>query len=52
MYCPDCGEYPCVCKEEHPDSYYSDPFGEHEFHDGFDYESERPIVDAIDLSEL
>lgn len=33
MYCPDCGEYPCVCKDEHPDSYYSDPPGEHEFHD-------------------
>lgn len=31
MYCPDCGEDPCVCVEEHPNSYYSDPPDEHEF---------------------
>jgi hypothetical protein len=37
-YCPDCLENPCICREEHPNSYYSDPPGEHEFHDDFDYD--------------
>lgn len=31
MYCPDCGEDPWIWKEEHPNSYYSDPLDEHEF---------------------
>ena len=40
--CPRCGEDPCVCDfEEHPNRYYSDPPGEHEFHDDFDYDSPR-----------
>jgi len=26
--------------EEHPDSYYSDPPDEHEYHDDFDYDDD------------
>ncbi len=37
-YCPDCLENPCICREEHPNSYYSDPPDEYEFHDDFDYD--------------
>lgn len=38
-YCPDCLENPCICREDHPNSYYSDSPDEHDFHNDFDYDS-------------
>ena len=50
--CPRCGEDPCVCDiEEHPNSYYSDPPGEHEFHDDFDY-SDPSVIDYSDREDI
>ncbi len=30
-FCPDCLKNPCVCKDEHPNSHYSDSPDEYEF---------------------
>jgi len=51
--CPRCGEDPCVCDfDEHPNSYYSNPPGEHEFHDDFDYSDREDIFPDPDDEEI
>lgn len=43
---------PCVCDfDEHPNRYYSDPPGEHECHDDFDY-SDPSAIDYSDRGDI